>query len=144
MTETQDPQPAEIVDYITQTFPDTDVVSADGATFFSIDPEKHWPNFATLVTTDEHDLAPDLPAAPSRLSERGLYRLNIGIGPSEFKSRLGSAADYDYSAIDVLFPHPVYAAQRWVSIINPTRAMFESEIKPLLDVAYRLVARVKD
>ena len=41
--------------YIAETFQGVDVVSAMGATFFSLDPEKHWPNFATIVTTDEHD-----------------------------------------------------------------------------------------
>ena len=40
---------------IRETWPETDVVEALGATFFSLDPEKHWPNFATIVTTDEHD-----------------------------------------------------------------------------------------
>ena len=46
---------ADVTRYIVETYPDTDVVVAGGGTFFSIDPEKHWPNFATLVTTDEFD-----------------------------------------------------------------------------------------
>jgi hypothetical protein len=28
-------------------------------------------------------------------------------------------ADFDYTAIDTVFPHPVYAKQGWVSILNP-------------------------
>ena len=49
---------ADVIRYITETYPDTDVVTAGGGTFFSIDAEQHWPNFATLVTTDEFDEGP--------------------------------------------------------------------------------------
>jgi len=47
------PTPETIVSYITDTWPETDVVEAMNAWFFSLDPEKHWPNFATIVTTDD-------------------------------------------------------------------------------------------
>ena len=57
------PDPKAITHMILETYPETDVVQALGAAFFSLDPEKHWPNFATIVTTDEHD-----EGAPSRLS----------------------------------------------------------------------------
>ena len=54
-----------VVRSITEAFPDADIVTAMGATFFSLDPEKHWPNFATIVTTDEHDMG-----SPSNLTAR--------------------------------------------------------------------------
>jgi len=43
---------------------------AGSGTFFSLDPEKHWPNFATLVTSDEYDSASDL-------SRSGIGKLEI-------------------------------------------------------------------
>jgi hypothetical protein len=135
------PTAATISDYITATYPGTDVITTpegDGI-FFSLNPETHWPNFATIVTSDRHDMEQN-----SNLTARGLFRLNLGIGPVEFKKRFADATDYDYTAIDVLFPHPTYAAQRWVGIVNPSQNTFENEIKPLLDVAYKLVAREKD
>ena len=49
------PGPDTVVGYITETWPETDVVQAMNAWFFSLDPEKHWPNYATVVTTDEHE-----------------------------------------------------------------------------------------
>ena len=68
------PDPAAITRTILGRYPETDVAMALGATFFSLDPAKHWPNFATIVTTDEHDMG-----APSRLTERpGAFRLNLG------------------------------------------------------------------
>lgn len=50
------PDPETIADYIRQTYPETVVLEMTGTWFFSLD-EKHWPNFATIVTTDEHDRA---------------------------------------------------------------------------------------
>ena len=29
-------------------------------------------------------------------------------------------------------PHPEYSRQRWVSVLNPSRATFEQVVKPLL------------
>ena len=73
------PDPEAIVSYITETWPETDVVEAMNAWFFSLDPEKHWPNYATLVTTDEHDEA-------SNLSRPGVFRLNMGVDRETFEA----------------------------------------------------------
>lgn len=54
------PDPEAIITYLTTTYPATDVVTIPAAWFFSLDPEKHWPNYATIVTNDEHDQASDL------------------------------------------------------------------------------------
>jgi hypothetical protein len=43
-----------IIRYIAQTYPDADIYTAGSGTFISCDAEKHWPNFATLVTSDEY------------------------------------------------------------------------------------------
>lgn len=121
-----------IIRYITVTFPGVDLVSAMGATFFSLDPEKHWPNFATIVTTDEHDMG-----SPSNLSARpDVFRLNIGVSRQTFDRLVGGAIDPDYAALDRLLPHPVYAEQHWVSILNPSAETFGMLVKPLLDEAH--------
>ena len=133
---------ADINRYIVETYPDTDIVTAGGGTFFSIDAEKHWPNFATLVTTDEFDEGPI-----ANLSRPGVFRLNIGVTGTTFDRVLGSAASpdtsVDYAALDTLLPHPVYAKQHWLSVLNPSDATFERVVKPLLDEAYGILARRK-
>jgi hypothetical protein len=122
--------------YITETFPGVDVMSAMGATFFSLDPAKHWPNFATIVTTDEHD-----EGSPSNLSARpDVYRLNIGVSRETFDRLVGGGSDSDYAAIDRVLPHPVYARQHWVSILNPSAETYETIVKPLLKEAHDRVA----
>jgi hypothetical protein len=131
------PDPEAISRTIRETWPETDVVAALGAEFFSLDPEKHWPNFATIVTTDEHD-----DGAPSNLSRPGAFRLNIGVSRATFQRVVGSMAEPDYSAFDRVLPHPVYAKQLWISILNPTDATFRNVVLPLLTEAHdRLAAQ---
>ena len=79
------PDPKAIKRTILGTWPETDVVEALGAFFFSLDPEKHWPNFATIVTTDEHD-----EGAPSNLARPGVFRVNIGVGRETFERLVGA------------------------------------------------------
>ncbi len=133
------PDPEAITSVILARYPDTDLVTIPGAWFFSVDPEKHWPNFATIVTTDEHD-----EGAPSNLSARpGVYRLNIGVSRGTFDRLVGSREHPDYAAFDTLLPHPVYAKQLWLSILNPTDETFRDVILPLLAEAHDRVAEVR-
>ena len=125
---------ASIVSYIADTYPDVDILTAGSGTFFSCEPERHWPNFATLVTSDEYD-------AFSNLARPGVYRLNIGLSKATFESVGGSVSDHDYTALDRLMPHPVYALQHWVCILNPSEETFDTVVKPLLDEAYERVAK---
>lgn len=129
--------PERIIEHITTTFPDVDVVrSPDGNwTFFSCDAEKHWPNFATLGTDDDaYDTSSDL-ARP------GVYRLNIGVGRASFDAIAAAQPTPDHTAPDVLMPHPVYAAQRWVCVVCPSASTWEGRVKALLDEAHGIVAR---
>jgi hypothetical protein len=141
MTESYDrgPDHDAVVRHITETFQGVDIVTAMGATFFSLDPDKHWPNFATIVTTDEHDMG-----SPSNLSARpDVYRLNIGVSRETFDRLVGGATDPDFAALDRLLPHPVYAQQHWVGILNPSAETFETVVKPLLVEAYDRVAATR-
>lgn len=100
--ERQGPDHDAVARYITETFPGADVVTALGATFFSLDPEKHWPNFATIVTTDEHDMG-----SPSNLSAKpDVYRLNIGVSGETFDRLVGGSTEPDYAALYRVLPTP--------------------------------------
>ena len=131
------PNPDEITEWITATYPETKVASAMGATFFSLS-DKHWPNFATIVTTDEHDLG-----SPSNLARAGIFRLNIGVGKESFQRLVGSMTDPDYAAIDQVLPHPAYGKQRWIAILNPSRETFDDVIKPLIAEAHDRLAKAR-
>ncbi|WP_109589894.1 DUF6194 family protein [Actinoplanes xinjiangensis] len=78
--------------------------------------------FATIVG---HDV-PDFDER-SRLSGEGRYRLNIEVGRDEFRNLFGYGPEefaarqhsIDFAEPDRLIPHPAYAVQGWVSVVNP-------------------------
>jgi len=63
----------------------------------------------------------------SRLDRTDAFRVNVAVGSRRYAELLGHAPaehascrdEYDYAAEDVLLPHPLYAAQGWVSIVRP-------------------------
>lgn len=127
--------PETITSFIRETYPETDVVEMGGAWFFSLDPEKHWPNFATIVTTDDFDAA-------SNLSRPGVFRLNIGVDRATFERLVERDQEPDYTALDRVLSHPVYSRQHWVCILNPSASCFEEVVVPLLAIAHdRLAAQ---
>jgi len=131
------PSPEAITRVILERYPETVVAEALGATFFSLD-EEHWPNFATIVTTDEHD-----EGAPSDLVRRGAFRLNIGVGRATFERLVDAMESPDYAAYDKLLPHPVYAKQLWISILNPSNTTFDDIVLPLIDEAHDRLAAAR-
>jgi hypothetical protein len=90
--------------------------------------------FRTLVTTDEHDQA-------SNLSRQDVFRLNIGVDRPTFERVAADNEAPDYAALDRLLPHPVYAKQLWISILNPSASTFETVVRPLLALAHDRLAR---
>jgi hypothetical protein len=131
------PDTEAITRVILERYPETVVAEALGATFFSLD-DKHWPNYATLVTTDEHD-----EGAPSNLARPGVFRLNIGVGRETFERLVGSIESPDHAALDRLLPHPVYAKQLWISILNPSDATFRDVVLLLIVEAHDRLAAVR-
>jgi len=89
------PDPEAIIAYLTTTYPATDAVTMPGAWFFSLDPEKHWPNYATIVTNDEHDQASDL-------ERPGVFRLNLSVDKATFQRYVGHAP----RNLKAEFPYP--------------------------------------
>lgn len=130
------PDPSGITEYLRLTYPETDVFEMDGATFFSFDPENHWPAFATILTKDDHNPA-------SRLSRPGVYRLNIGVDRATFERLVGDAEVLDLAEFDRILPHPDYAKQHWLCILNPSASTFEEVVRPLLALAHDRLAAVR-
>jgi hypothetical protein len=122
---------------IRETWPDSVVATMEGATFFSLD-ERNWPNFATVVWTGAFD-----EGEPSRLSRPGVYRLNISLGKATFQRLVGSSTQPDDAAFDRILPHPVYAKQRWIAILNPSDASVHEIVLPLLGEAHDRLASAR-
>jgi len=78
--------------------------------------------------------------ATSNLNRDGVFRLNVGVSRQTFRALFPSDEAHDYAELDVLMPHPVYATQSWISVLNPSDQRF-AEVKPLLAEAYGLAVR---
>lgn len=120
--------------------------AAWGDTFFFYDPDggdRRMP-FATIVGRDYdgYDTASDL-------NRPGVFRLNIAVGRAAFERLVGHppaahpdrSALIDYTAVDTLLPHPVYAVQAWVAILNPGPHTAEPARSLLTDAHTRAARR---
>jgi hypothetical protein len=115
--------------YITDTYGDTEVTTAWGATFFFCGSERKFP-FATLTTTDENDSFSDL-------NRPGIFRLNVGVSKATYQSLFDSTEGHDYTTLDRIMPHPVYGKMYWVCVLNPSAQTFLT-VQPLLTEAHAL------
>ena len=123
--------------YITDTFPGVETTDAFGYSFFFYGPDRMLP-FATLIAADnEHDRF-------SNLDRPGVFRLNIGVSKPTFQSLFGAdkvdASAYDFTTLDTIMPHPEYAAQHFVCVLNPIDATW-TKVQALLAEAYDLAVR---
>jgi hypothetical protein len=116
-----------------------------GDSFFFYDPEGNTPAnrrmpFATIVIKDYAGFD-----TASNLNRPGVFRLNIGVGRKVFEELIGDppgrAAGFDAAAIDTLIPHPVYADQGWVAILNPGEQTAGLARALLMDAHARAVRR---
>ncbi len=126
-----------VVDYITKTFSGVEVTTSFGYTLFFYRSDRKLP-FATLVSSDyDYDRV-------SNLDRPGVFRLNIGISKQTFQSLFGTSQvdvnSYDFTALDVIMPHPHYAQQHFICVLSPGEATFES-VRPLLAEAYDIAVR---
>ncbi len=96
-----------------------------------------------ILTIKEKDGEND---GSSNLNREDIWCLNIGLRKTTFQSLFGVIPQrpakgqtvdmqYDFTAINTLIPHPVYAWMAWVRILNPSEASFE-HILPLIQEAY--------
>ncbi|HEX5406023.1 MAG TPA: DUF6194 family protein [Pseudonocardiaceae bacterium] len=121
-----------------------------GDSFFFYDPnddeaDRMMP-FATIVTKDYDGFD-----TASNINRPGLFRLNIAVGRTTFQALLGyppaAHAEHhsgiDYTVVDDVLPHPVYAVQGWVSILNPAEATTARTHTLLTDARARAVSRYR-
>jgi len=120
--------PEDVVEFVTGLGGTVVVVASEangdpemawGDTFFFYDPdgitvpEKRMP-FATIVVNDY----PGFDEA-SNLSRPGVFRVNVSVSRETFGQHNADEVPIDYSVLDEVIPHPVYAAQNWLSVLNP-------------------------
>jgi hypothetical protein len=96
-----------------------------------------------FVTVKEHDGAHDTASA---LDRDGVFRVSFGLPAASYERLFGARPSrpakgqhvdtgHDFTCIDELMPHPVYAWMGWVQVLSPTEGTFLA-IRPLIEQAY--------
>lgn len=82
----------------------------------------------------------------SMLNRENIYRVNLGLKKATFIQKFNfipkrpSAGeivkmDFDFTAINTIMPHPVYAWMGWICVLNPTERTFQ-EFELLIKESY--------
>jgi hypothetical protein len=140
--------PEEIIETITARLPGVRPKSSWGETALFYNPGGVLPNGVYFCTIKTHDGEND---KASNLNREGVYRVSIGVGKAAYERLLGKrparplkggviAGAYDFAALDVLMPHPIYAWMGWAQVLLPSQATFE-KILPLIDTAHALAVQ---
>ena len=109
-------------------------------------PGRRAPLGTIVVSVKDHDGPNDV---QSRLSRAEVYRLAFQLSHSAFIERFGPVParprkgefvriQHDPSVLHELTPHPIYAWMRWVQVLCPTRAQFET-LLPLVEASVEAV-----
>lgn len=116
-------------------FPDMAITELDGNDYYFALAGQMMP-FMTLMSNDLND-------SDSHLDRPGVYRLNLGLSKKEFVARFGSEPKaYDFKALDILMPHPVYGNVLWACVLNPSAQTLET-LWPLLEESRRRALKVR-
>ena len=126
-----------ITTFIIDTFANVEKTQNFGYTFFFYGADRKLP-FATIASSDNvYDRI-------SNLDRPEAFRLNIGVSKQTFRALFGpekvDLTLHDFTAFDKIMPHPVYASQSFVCVLNPSDATFE-HVRTLLAEAYELAVR---
>src|SRR5688572_12218730 len=90
-----------------------------GYSFFFVGEDHRLP-FVTIANTDnDYDNI-------SNLSREGVFRINIGVSKKTFDSLFDDTSNIDYTVLNVFLPHPEYAKQHFICILNPSGANVET------------------
>ena len=135
--------PDEILQYCLKNLKGTVLVESWGEKGIFYNPDGKLKRGIYILTVKEKDGEND---KSSDLNRDDIYRVNLGIHKETFtemfsalpkRPEKGGIVDmsYDFTVINQIIPHPVYAWMGWICILNPSKVAFE-QLKPLIGEAY--------
>ncbi len=135
--------PHGIIKIITTNLDGVKPKSSWGETSLFYNPKNTLPNGVYFCTIKESDGEND---KSSNLSRDDVFRLSIGIPKDVYSSLFGEKpkrpekggivdTGHDFTKVDTLMPHPIYAWMSWVSILSPSDKSFK-EIYTLIEKAH--------
>ena len=134
-----------ISDYLLENFEGLRPKQSWGETSFFYNPDGSSPHGTYFFTIKEKNGDND---KASDLDRTGIYRLNFGISKNSFLSLFPEVpsrpakgkiivGNYDFTATNVLTPHPIYGWMPWLAILSPDEEQLE-RIKPFIQESYEL------
>jgi hypothetical protein len=117
----------QLQNLILESYPGLNLLDTYGEKSFFYNPEKLLTKGIYFATLKEKDGPND---KASNLDRDGIYRLNLGISKQSYERLFGVKpkrplkggvvdTGHDFTKINMLTPHPIYAWLSWVAILNP-------------------------
>jgi len=125
----------ELIEAYISGLPNVEQAENFGYRFFFVGADHRLP-FATMASSDnDYDRV-------SNLDRDGVYRVNIGVSKETFDQLVGNwhTKEPDYTELNVFLPHPDYAKQHFVCILNPTGDRLQ-RTKELIAEAHAIAAK---
>ncbi len=133
----------EILKYCLENLNGTVLVDSWGEHGIFYNPDGKLKRGIYILTVKEKDGEND---KSSNLDRQNIYRVNLGVRKGTFSKIFGPIPkrpdkgcvvnmEYDFSSVNTILPHPVYAWMGWICVLNPSEKCFEN-LKPLIQEAY--------
>lgn len=134
----------EILQYCLENLKGTVLIESWGEKGIFYNPDSKLKRGIYVLTVKEKDGEND---KSSDLNRENIYRVNLGIHKETFIEMFGALPKrpekggivdmpYDFTEINNIIPHPVYAWMGWICVLNPTEMIFE-KLKPFIQEAYK-------
>ena len=119
-----------------------------GETALFYNPDKLLPNGVYFCTIKERDGAND---KASNLNREGVFRVAIALNPETYFNLFGEKptrpvkgdivfTGHDFTVLNQLMPHPIYAWMSWAQILSPIAEKFTA-ILPFIIEAHSAAAK---
>jgi hypothetical protein len=134
--------------FLLEKFPGLIVIKAWGETSFFFNPDGSSSRGTYFCTIKEKNGKNDQSSA---LDRPEIYRFSFALARATFLELFGSipqrppkggiiTGPHDFTQLDTLLPHPIYAWMCWVAILNPSEQSF-SKLEGMLEQSYQLVVK---
>jgi Family of unknown function (DUF6194) len=135
--------PEETIQYICNKLSGVVPKASWGETSLFYNPDRVLPNGVYFCTIKQNNGEND---KASNLDRERVFRVAIGLNPKTYVRLFGQkpvrpskggivATGHDFTKLDELMPHPVYAWMFWAQILSPSRDKFE-HVFPLIEEAH--------
>ena len=134
-------QPNHSIQTICETLDGVNPKASWGETSLFYNPGLQLPNGVYFCTIKEKDGDND---KHSNLDRSGVFRVAIGLHPKTYQRLFGPKPSrpaksgvvdtgHDFTACNVLMPHPVYAWMSWAQLLSPSQAMFDTALPYIVE-----------